>query len=299
MKKRFLLSLFAFFSAIFSGEGLAATAVIDAVQMPAWLERADRVQPLLPGQQVLDGDRVRTGQGARAYIKLPEGSTVKLGEGALLTYQSATQQDSIFKAALNVAIGAFRFTTGVARKLQKRNIDIRVGNATIGIRGTDVWGRSGKDGDLVMLIEGHVEVQPAQGEAVHLTQSMDEFTAPKGGAANPLQKASWDQFKQRARETDIEPGDGAARSGGKVRLLLGTFDVEQKSLELYDRARAAGFAVKIRPIKSDRSADSSETADYRFEVSLSGFSSNAEAAVASASLKNAGIDVDKSASTSK
>ena len=50
MKNRVLFSLLVFIAAIFSGEGLAATAVIEAVQMPAWLERADRVKPLLPGQ---------------------------------------------------------------------------------------------------------------------------------------------------------------------------------------------------------------------------------------------------------
>ena len=299
MKNRFLFSLIVFVVAIFSAQVWAATAFIDAVQMPAWLEHGNRSEPLVPGQTVENGDRIRTGSGARAYLKLPEGSTVKLGEGALLTYQAAPQQDSIFKAAMNVAIGAFRFTTALAKKLQKREVDIRVGNATIGIRGTDVWGRSGQGEDLVMLIEGHVDVQPAQGETVQLTQSMDEFTAAKGSTANPMKKASWDQFKQRARETDIEPGDGAARSGGKVNLLLGVFDNEQNALELYDRVRAAGFAAKIRPIKSDSSAGSSQIANYRFEVALRGFSSNAEAAVASASLKIFGIDVEKPASMPK
>ena len=273
------------------GQGWAAVATVDAVQMPAWLERGNRVEPLLPGQQVKDGDKVRTGQGARAYIKLPEGSTVKLGEGALLNYQSAVQEDSVFKMALNVAVGAFRFTTAEIRKLQKRDVAIMVGNATIGIRGTDVWGRSGKDEDLVMLIEGHVEVQPAQGEALQLTDAMAVFTAPKGGAANPLAKANWDEFKARARETEIESGDGAIRGGGKAKLLLGNFDDEQQAIALYDQVRAAGYGAKIRPTK----VEGGEVASYRYEVAITGFHSKAEAAVAAGSLKRlAGVEATSS-----
>jgi hypothetical protein len=275
----------------FSAQVWSASAVIDAVQMPAWLERDGRIEPLQPGQQIKEGYRVRTGQGARAYIKLPEGSTVKLGESALLTYQSAKREDSIFKAALDVATGAFRFTTEAVRKLHKRNVAIRVGTATIGIRGTDVWGRSGKDDDLVILIEGHVEVRAAQGDAVQMTQPLSVFTAPKGGSANPLVQATLDDLKLRARETEIEPGDGALRSGGKASLLLGTFNDQQQALALYDRVRAAGYGAKIRPVAADGGS-----AGYRYEVRISGFSSSAEASAAAASLKRtAGVEAESSA----
>ena len=261
----------------------AAVATVDAVQMPAWLERGNRTEPLLPGQQVSDGDRVRTGQGARVYLKLPEGSTVKLGESALLTYQSAVEQDSIFKAALNIATGAFRFTTAAIMKLKKRDVAIRVGNATIGIRGTDVWGRSGKDEDLVMLIEGHVEVQPAQGDPLQLVDPLAVFTAPKNGAANPVSTASQDELMSRAKETEIESGGGALRSGGKLTLVLGSFDDEQQAIALYDRARSAGYGARVRPYK----ADGAKSAGYRYDVAISGFRSRREADAAAESLKQA------------
>ena len=292
MNISFIRSGLTLFSLLLFGNAWAATAVIAAVQMPAWLERSNRIEPLLPGQQVLSGDTVRTGPGARAYIKLPEGSTVKLGESALLTYKTVAQDDSIFRAALNVATGAFRYTTAALYKFQKRDVAIRISNATIGIRGTDVWGRSGKDGDLVMLIEGHVDVTPIQGEVVPLTESMAVFTAPKDGLPNPLTKATWDQFAARARETDIEKGDGALRSEGKVKLLLGSFDDESAALSLYDQARAAGFGAKIRPISGGASATvEGGNAAFRYEVTLYGFADKAEAAIAAARLKSlAGIE---------
>lgn len=266
------------------GTAWASTAVIDAVQMPAWLQHDGRKLPLAPGQQVRDGDRVLTGQDARAYIRLPEGSTVKLGAGALLTYQSAPAEKSLFKAALDVATGAFRFTTAAIRKLQKRDVAIHVGTATIGIRGTDVWGRSGKDEDLVMLIEGHVEVKPAQGEALELKEPMAVFTAAKGGAAAPLTLATAEQFQARARETEIMSGDGAARPRGKSSLRLGSFTDEGSALALYDKLRTAGYNARIRP----SAADAGE--GWNYEVALYGLAGKGEVAAVAARLKAAGIE---------
>ena len=76
--------------------------------MPAWLDRGERVLLLTPGLEIKSGDRLRTGEGARAYLKLPEGSTVKLGESAQLTYQTKPVP-SIFTAALEVATCAFQY----------------------------------------------------------------------------------------------------------------------------------------------------------------------------------------------
>src|SRR2546428_9578137 len=103
----------------------APQAIVEAVQMPAWLDREGRVLPLAPGLEVKNGDRLRTGEGARAYLKLPEGSTVKLGESAQLSFRTE-EVPAVFKAALDVAAGAFRFTTAVLQKLRKRDVSIKV-----------------------------------------------------------------------------------------------------------------------------------------------------------------------------
>ena len=255
----------------------APQAVVDAVQMPAWLDRGGRVLPLTPGLEVKSGDRLRTGAGARATLKLPEGSIVKLGESAQMTYQMEPAP-SIFTAALDVVTGAFRFTTAALQKLRKRNVSIQVGTATIGIRGTDVWGKSDKGSDLVMLIEGHVEVTPAVGEAFELKEPMAVFNAPKGGPAAPITLATLDAYKARARETDIWPGDGAARRGGRWSLLLGSVADQRSALELYDQARQAGFAARIRPQRA-------AAGELHFDVLLPGYASQAEAAAAATRVK--------------
>ena len=250
-------------------------AVVDAVRMPAWLERGEQREPLRAGLTLRDGDLIRTGDGARAYLKLPEGSTVKLGASARFALRHAESAPGLFQGTLDVLAGAFRFTTGALEKLRPRQVSIHVGTATIGIRGTDVWGRSGPDQDLVMLLEGNVEIQPAIGAPLQMAQANSVFTAPKGGAALPLTTASRDEVRQRARQTEIETGDGAMRPGGRWSVLLAAFDDENAALGLYDQAREAGLAARIRPLSDAGAA-------YRYQVLVSGFPDRAEAAAAAA-----------------
>ena len=54
-----------------------------------------------------------------------EGSTVKLGENAKVTIERVENR-GIFRAALNVLGGAFRFTTDALRKSNPRDVTIKV-----------------------------------------------------------------------------------------------------------------------------------------------------------------------------
>ena len=131
-------------------------ASVEGVQMPAWLERNGQRTPLLPGMELKAGDQVSTGAGSRLVVKLAEGSLVKLGENGTLRFTEINRGREVFKAALGVLQGAFRFTTELVATKRRREIDIRVAQVTAGIRGTDLWGRSRKDNEIVCLIEGEI-----------------------------------------------------------------------------------------------------------------------------------------------
>ncbi len=257
----------------------AAAATVEAVQSPAWRDRDGVTAPLAAGMELKSGDVLRTGPGARAYLMLAEGSRVKLGEAAQFTFHTRSlQPERTFRGALDVLAGAFRFTTGKLWKARQREIAIRVGTATIGIRGTDVWGRTSSDGELVALLEGRIEITRA-GQTTELAQPMTYFDAPRGEAA-AVKALDPAVFSMLARQTEILAGDGAARSRGKWRVLAGDAASEEAALELYDQLREAGFAGRIRP----RAA---EAKGWRYEVLLGGYSSAGEAEVAAARLKGA------------
>jgi hypothetical protein len=257
----------------------APAATVEVVQAPAWRDRGGITVPLAAGMELKSGDVLRTGPGARAYLMLAEGSRVKLGESARFSLHTRSlQPEKTFRGALDVLAGAFRFTTSKLKKTLPREVAIRVGTATIGIRGTDLWGRTNADGDLVALIEGRIEITRA-GQATELAQSMTYYDAPTGKAAE-VKPLDLETFVKLTRQTEILEGDGAARAKGKWRVLAGAAANEEAALELYDQIRDAGFAARIRPSEV-------EGGGWRYEAFLGGFASAAEAEVAAARLKAA------------
>src|SRR6266850_4880725 len=187
-----------------------AAASVEGVQMPAWVERNGRRTPLLPGMELQAGDQIFTGAGSRALLRLSEGSIVKLGENGTLRLTEMSRGQEIFKATLGVLQGAFRFTTELIGAKRKREIDIRVASVTAGIRGTDLWGRSRKDNEIVCLIEGAIEVG-AEGEALQKMDQPLQFYRRVDAKTQPVGKVDDKQLTQWAAETEIEDGKGAMR----------------------------------------------------------------------------------------
>jgi hypothetical protein len=221
-------------------------AVIEGVQMPAWVERGGRRQPVVPGMELKPGDRLSTGPGSRLLVKLSEGSVVKLGENGTLQLAELSPTREVFKAALGVLEGAFRFTTDVLAKSRKREINIRVATVTAGIRGTDLWGKQGGDKQIVCLIEGKIEVG-AQGEAPVTMDQARQFYQREKGTTAPVGFVDQEQLAKWALETEIEQGKGAARRGGKWKVTLASSSNQNEVLDVYDQVRAAGYGAQIFP----------------------------------------------------
>jgi hypothetical protein len=258
---------------------LAATvapATVEVVQAPAWRDREGITVPLASGMELKSGDVVRTGQGARVYLMLAEGSRVKLGEAARFALHTRSlQPHKSFRGALDILDGAFRFTTGKLKRALPRELSIRVATATIGIRGTDLWGRTDSTGELVALLEGRIEITRA-GAVTELSRPMTYFDAPRGQAAT-VKTLDPEVFRKLARQTEIEAGDGASRARGKWRVLAAVATSEEGALELYDQIRDAGFAARIRPRLT-------EAQGWNYELLLAGFASADEAGVAAGRL---------------
>ena len=256
----------------------APQAVVDAVQAPAWRDREGRVEPLAPGMALQSRDRIRTGEGSRVYLKLADGSTVKLGEnGVLLAERLGPSEKQFYSAALDVAKGAFRFTTDKLRKLSRRDISIRVATVTAGIRGTDIWGKTEPERDFVCLLEGRITVSHQDGDSREMSEPLSFYVAPRGQPPKGIEKADPETVKKWAAETEIRSGAGALRRGGQWKLLLARADSQQEALEVYDRLAAAGYPPSIRP----RAADGG----VRYEILLRGLASRVEAEALAGGLK--------------
>jgi hypothetical protein len=229
-----------------------AAAVIEGVQMPAWIERnegpaAPRRIPASPGMALKAGDTLSTGAGSRLLVKLSEGSLVKLGENASLQLKELEPSDSLFKAALGVLQGAFRFTTAAVAKNRRRDISIGLATVTAGIRGTDLWGKSAPEKQIVCLIEGKIEVGAPGEAAIEMDQPRQFYQREKGITA-PVGFVEEAQLAEWARETEIDAGKGAVRRGGKWKVDLLSADSQNVALSAYEQLRAAGYAAEMFPV---------------------------------------------------
>ncbi len=256
-----------------------ASAVVEAVQMPAWVERGTGANvPLAPGMELQAGERVRTGAQSRVLLKLSEGSHVKLGENATFRLdQIGLESGGVFRAALSVLEGAFRFTTEKLTHNRRRNISVSVATVTAGIRGTDLWGKSGRDDrQVVCLIEGSIEVGAAGEKAVVMDQPR-QFYQRNQGRTEPVGFVEADMLAKWALETEIAPGRGAARAGGKWKLTLASVETQAAALEIYDRLRAGGYPARIHPRQTG--------GKFVYEVRITSLPSKSEAEALAAQLK--------------
>ena len=241
-----------------AGSALAAARAnieVEGVQTPAWVERAGGArEPLAIGMAIANKDRIFTGPGARALLRLADGSLISLGENGVLALddlgQSKINLKEVVTASLDVVSGAFRFTTRAVHKFRgERDVRVKLAATTAGIRGTDLWGKSEPTRDIFCLVEGSITVAAAN-DAFTMDQPMSFYIAPRNAPALPVTRVSQQQLDEWSAETALTAGAGALRQGGLWKVQLAEANNQNDALAIYDRLRDAGYAAEIRPLKS-------------------------------------------------
>ena len=244
-------------------QAMAAAPRVDAVQSPAWLERGGRSVPLTPGLELQPQDKLHTGANARVRLALPEGSNVKLGENAQFVIERAEDR-GIFRGALTVLAGAFRFTTNPLLRKRPRDLAIHVKNVTVGIRGTDVWGKSTDERTWVVLLEGHIAVNEDGGAPVTMERPNDMFQKPRDKAADvvPVDARQVDAW---AEETELAHEGPATEEANAWKVGVAQLPSRDAARDMVRTLRAACFAPEVT------------SANNYFVVQIPGMGSEAQA----------------------
>jgi hypothetical protein len=227
-----------------SGGGNAHAAIrVEAVQYPAWLERGGYSVPITPGTALRASDTLRTGADARVELKLAEGSTFKLGQNARFTVEKV-QDRGIFRSVLHVVLGAMRFTTGALGIGRKRDIAIQVRTLTAGVRGTDLWGRSSDERDLICLLDGRISVAADDRAPITLDSPRDFYQRARGqepekGRVDEAQVAKWSQ------ETEMQSDGPVARVGGTWSVIASKYYGRDDALAVSRTLRARGYPAVV------------------------------------------------------
>lgn len=259
------LAALALFMLLACGQAAAQTLIVESLVSPAWLERGGKREPLAVGVRLAREDRIHTGSGSRALLRMAEGSAVKVGGNAVLAVDDLREKKGadapLVTATLDVVRGAFRFTTGVFGKQRAgRDVKIRIATVTAGIRGTDVWGKSEAERDIVCLLEGRISVEHA-GRQFIMQEPLSFFIAPRKEKPKPVAPVSKQQVDEWSEETEIREGSGAIRRGGRYRVETDGTRSHDAAVRTRHELREAGFPAEIETVR-----DSYGNEEYRATV---------------------------------
>jgi hypothetical protein len=258
--------------ALMSPNLFAAIAVVEGVQMPAWVEQDGMKMPLTPGTRLRNSDIVSTGDGGRAEMKLEEGGTLKLGEDAHLSLDNLAPTiglDGRYRVALAVDQGAFRYTSSTvvqktvtrkklkkgSKKIVKRktveahprivNVHLRSVNASAG--GGDIWGKASDERDVVALFRGRVDVAHDDASQVSLTKAGTSVDALSGSTLSAPRTVPASDKNSWLRETGPITGRGVATRKGVWKVSIGTFRQGAEAEELMHKVTDEGYAAEMVP----------------------------------------------------
>ena len=240
--------------------------------MPSWLERDGKRRPLVPGTKIQNGDRLITGDSARVLLRLSEGSKVRIGENAIFQLHQLSppeEEGGFFKGALEMFKGALRFTTSVVGKRRNRDIRIKLGVVTAGIRGTDVWAENGPEKEIVCLIEGGVIVQRIDDPPVLMNEPLSFYVAPKGGEALPVGLVPEKKLKEWKGETELQSGESILTSGGDWVVRLASVQRLDWAKLQAENLYLEGYPVEL--------AEAEVNGSLWYRLFISGFASREEA----------------------
>lgn len=212
--------LFCIILLCFSHQSLAQISVT-AVQPPVWKETNGVKTALFPGSIIEKDEIIHSGKESRVLLDFNEGSIVELGEQtSTLVNLAPNSQNDLVSAAVSMLKGAFRYTAGLISNNRKRDIKINLTTATIGIRGTDLWGRSTKEEDFVVLIEGDILIEHSTADAVRMRDGQSVYRTRLNQPPEPLSKIEIPQLLELAKETALIPEKASIYKDGAYSVVL-------------------------------------------------------------------------------
>lgn len=230
-----------------------APTVVEAVQLPAWVERHGQRRAAQPGIALRKNDKVLTAAQARMLLRMPDRSQIKLGEATEMVVEgmnvtsAGVARPQQITTTLRLLTGVFRYATDVSSKLAgtQRRLDLKLATATVGIRGTDFWSMTDADHDAVCVFDGHVAVQREAKDDINLNKPGAFWVVFTGQPEKPAGQATPDQLAKFIGQAELSPGSGVLVQGGRWRAVLGLHATAQAAGQQRDRLLVAGYPAEM------------------------------------------------------
>ncbi|MFN7121796.1 MAG: FecR domain-containing protein [Hydrogenophaga sp.] len=242
---------------LWASQGIARAAttstVVEAIQLPAWVERNGQRRAAEPGVQLRATDKAITAGNARMLLRMSDRSMIKLGENSeflietLAVRQPQAAGPSELSATLRLVTGVFRYATDYSSKAlgNKRDINLKMATATVGIRGTDFWSMTDAAHDAVCMFEGKVEVMRDDKPGVMLDKPGAFWVVFTGEAEKPAGQATPDQLAKFIGQAEMQPGQGIVLQGGQWRTVAGFMSSGAQANALRTSLQTAGYPADV------------------------------------------------------
>ena len=262
---------------LWASQGVARAApsstVVEAVQLPAWVERNGERRPAEPGVQLRDSDKAITAGNARMLLRMSDRSVIKLGEQTEFQIEAVSLRKpqaagpSELSATLRLVTGVFRYATDYASKAlgNKRELNLKMATATVGIRGTDFWSMTDAAHDAVCMFEGKVEVVRDAKPGVMLDKPGAFWAVFTGEPEKPAGQATPDQLAKFINQAELQPGQGIVLQGGRWRTVAGFLPTAAQANKLRSSLQTAGYPAEVL------------AKDGKFEVRINQFATQEDA----------------------
>lgn len=229
------------------------STVVEAIQLPAWVERNGQRRAAEPGAKLRDNDKAITAGSARMLLRMSDRSTIKLGENTELLIENLAERQpqaaspSELSATLRLVTGVFRYATDYSSKAlgHKRDLNLKMATATVGIRGTDFWSMTDAAHDAVCMFEGKVEVVRDAKPGIVLDKPGAFWVVFTGEVEKPAGQATPDQLAKFIGQAEMQPGQGVVLQGGRWRTVAGLLPSGVQANALRARLQTAGYPADV------------------------------------------------------
>lgn len=159
-------------------------AQVESVNGALYLVSETGETPLQPGQEIKEGERVRTASGSRAMLRLRDGSLVEMNEHAEFSVGMRWKDTTINLGRGDVIVQA--------AKRQSGHLYVRDQDCLVSVTGTVFSVNSGIKGSRVSVIEGEVRV--TESGATKILHPGDQLTTDASVTEVPVQQEiAWSQ----------------------------------------------------------------------------------------------------------
>ena len=142
---------------------------------------------LRQGSSINDGEVVRTGPGARAVLRLTDGSAVEVNERSELFVNAAFSGQTVHLLRGDVIVQA--------AKQRRGHLRVQTRDSIASVKGTIFAVSTGMSGSLVTVVEGRVEVSQPSGDKV-LTRGQQAVSNPGMSVAAAGDAVTWSANSQ-------------------------------------------------------------------------------------------------------